>query len=165
MGYTHYYEYSPEAITPEQAYSLCMDVKTLIEASDVPVVGWDGEKMTEPEVNPEGRIAFNGVGADAHESFVIDFTAPQKPEQDDRYGAYAYEQFIRLGRRRWQCCKTARKPYDEIVTATLLAAKERLGDQFDVSSDGYWSEWADGRVLCAGVFGAEPECPWGSDER
>ena len=41
-------------------------------------------------------------------------------------------------------CKTARKPYDVVVCATLIAIKHHLGDYVSVSSDGDFdnvNEW------------------------
>ena len=42
-------------------------------------------------------------------------------------------------------CKTARKPYDTYVTATLIAALDHWGsDVVKVSSDGSIQEWEEG---------------------
>lgn len=38
-------------------------------------------------------------------------------------------------------CKTARKPYDLMVTACLLLLAYHFGDQVDINSDGYEEEW------------------------
>ena len=39
----------------------------------------------------------------------------------------------------WSFCKTARKPYDLLVCACLIATHEILG--YDVSSDGDLEDW------------------------
>jgi hypothetical protein len=57
-------------------------------------------------------------------------------------------------------CKTARKPYDAVVTACLILLKQTYGDAVEVSSDGSWSEWQDGRDLYAKVFGVEARAPF-----
>ena len=50
-------------------------------------------------------------------------------------------------------CKTARYPYDTVVTACLIIMKHYLGDSFQVNSDGYASDWADGLILAKQVLG------------
>jgi hypothetical protein len=55
-------------------------------------------------------------------------------------------------------CKTAFKPYDLMVQATLIAAKHTFGAQFHVQSDGEDDKWTDARALCveAGLgYGAD----------
>jgi hypothetical protein len=59
------------------------------------------------------RLWFNGIDDLAHETMCIDFT----------------------GKGTWQFCKTARKPYDELVVACLILAEE-LGIIQGWSSDG-----------------------------
>ena len=53
----------------------------------------------------------------------------------------------------FSCCKTAFRPYDIAVTAALIVAKRRLGDQFIVSSDGEDTHWWDGKMLCQSILG------------
>ena len=58
-------------------------------------------------------------------------------------------------------CKTARKPYDETVTAILIRAKVRAGSAIKISSDGDWYEWQAGRELVARVWPKEKAaCPF-----
>jgi hypothetical protein len=57
-------------------------------------------------------------------------------------------------------CKTAQKPYDAVVTAILIRAKEIYGSCVSISSDGDWSEWQDGRNLYEAVFGEVAQCPF-----
>ena len=60
-----------------------------------------------------------------------------------------------------QYCKTARKPYDETVTAILIRAKVRAGSAIRISSDGDWSEWQDGQDLVERVWPKEKiACPF-----
>jgi len=76
------------------------------------------------------RIFLNGVDEDSHETFVIDRNST-----------------------RWNCCKTARKPYDKLVTAILIAARYDFGDNFSLSSDGVWHEWEEGCNLIKHTLG------------
>ena len=52
----------------------------------------------------------------------------------------------------FDCCKTAYRPYDLIVTAVLIALKHHF-PECEISSDGESSEWMDGQVLCENVLG------------
>lgn len=80
----------------------------------------------------DDSFTFNGVGEEAHEDFSISRT--------DLH---------------WGFCKTAGKPYDEVVTASLILARY-LFDDFSLSSDGSWDEWQDGRDLFKRVIFLEP---------
>ncbi len=75
-------------------------------------------------------VFLNGVGDDSHETFVIDRNST-----------------------RWDFCKTARKPYDKIVTAILIAARYDFGDNFSLSSDGNWEDWQAGCNLVKHTLG------------
>lgn len=44
-------------------------------------------------------------------------------------------------------CKTARKPYDAVVCAVLILAKAYFGKNIEISSDGDWAEWQEGKDL------------------
>jgi hypothetical protein len=80
----------------------------------------------------ENRVLIEGVGENAHETF-----------------------YIERGSIRWNFCKTARKPYDELVTAVLILARYTF-DSFSLSSDGNWSDWVLGRELFTRVKRLEP---------
>jgi hypothetical protein len=85
------------------------------------------------ESNDE-RIVFNGVGAGEHESF-----------------------FLELGDEEFNFCKTAGKPYDIAVTASLILLKKELGDGVIIKSDGTWADWESGQLLYETVFNVQPE--------
>lgn len=75
-------------------------------------------------------LALNGKGDDAHESFgfpLAPFTA------DDPS---------------FQFVKTLGKPYDEVVTACLIVARDCFGhDVLTIQSDGDWQAWSPGANL------------------
>jgi len=79
------------------------------------------------------EVAFNGVDEDAHESFIFS----RRPNDADFTS----------------CCKTARKPYDDVVTAILLAAKKHFRDDIEITSDGYGDDWSRGQELCQAACG------------
>jgi len=80
--------------------------------------------MGEPTIdqaNTEDQIGFNGEDL-PHETFVWTQTAKAN----------------------FDFCKTAGKPYDEVVTACLLAVASVYGDEVKVSSDGSSRDWGAG---------------------
>lgn len=79
-------------------------------------------------------FSFNGVGENAHETFG--FAA---------------------GDEGFNFCKTAFKPYDAVVTASLIHIKSVLKDDITVTSDGNWVDWEGGTLLFEEVFGHAPE--------
>jgi len=83
-----------------------------------------------------GCIAFNGVGKDGHETFII--TKKKRAKMDyeeqeayDRQGAFEF-------------CKTAHKPYDKYVVAVLCAIYRVQRDIMNISSDGNTADWTEG---------------------
>jgi hypothetical protein len=60
----------------------------------------------------------------------------------------------------FEFCKTAYKPYDAVVTAVLIRAKEIYGTVVEIYSDGNWDEWRAGRDLYERVFGEVAKCPF-----
>lgn len=80
------------------------------------------------------QIFFNGVGAGEHETFVLELG-----DEGDNF------------------CKTAEKPYDMAVTASLILLKKELGDAVIIKSDGTWADWESGQLLYETVFNIAPE--------
>ena len=124
MGYTHYW--TPTALSVEAMAKVAAAADAIIGVADPDIAGWDG--TGKPELSGE-RIAFNGRGPDDdHETFAIDADCPE-----------------------WRFCKTARKPYDVVVTAVLTYLAAEYG--FDVSSDGDASDWEAGNKLATLALG------------
>jgi len=128
MGYTHYWKTKNH--TPEQWETFVDVCKKLAEnlpkrsntaggyySTDViDIAGGNGEG--EPTFNNE-MVDFNGRGDDLmHETFRICGDPEFNPSND--------------------FCKTARKPYDLLVVACLIAASQILGYRF--CSDGFNSD-------------------------
>lgn len=121
MGYTHYWKAKKSNATKFKAFSnTCKKLyENLPEFSKNAGGYYENDKIEianaigkgNPEFN-DTHIAFNGKGDElAHESFIID---------NNNYD--------------FNFCKTARKPYDLLVVACLIAAYEILDYRF--SSDG-----------------------------
>lgn len=132
MGYTHYYSHS-KTIPQDKWDAFLIEVKTVacrfklkipqsvqfIKGDDSIIHGDQGIEIGDgmgdggqPDFT-KSSICFNGVGDDAHETLGID--------RDDTGG---------------QFCKTAKKPYDLLCTATLVLYKHHFGDNVSVGSDG-----------------------------
>lgn len=124
MGYTHYWNIQKEP--SEKKFSefskACKKLHdALPETTDsaggyysenpIVIVNGLGEEGTNPEFDAD-CVYFNGVDDLGHETFMIDRTPG---------GNF---------------CKTARKPYDLLVVACLIAASQML-ETFTFSSDGF----------------------------
>ena len=82
-----------------------------------------------PSNKPEELyIAFNGVGENSHETFVLSKS---------------------LGENDFNFCKTNGKPYDSVVTAMLVIMKGCAKDAFEISSDRDEQDWLGGVNLVA----------------
>jgi len=135
-GYTHYFTWHQ---TPtEAALKQCVaEMNLLIEARKNILVSPDapGSVPASPKVETS-HVDFNGVGENAHEPFVFP------------------------GENGFNFCKTAAKPYDEVVTACLLVARDHFPSPvLSISSDGSWDDWVEGAKLYASVFGRPAKNP------
>jgi hypothetical protein len=126
MGYTHYYEITRDI--PENSWMTFLGLCRKICDARRNDICWESNYPTEPPELTPATIRFNGRGDNSHETFLL-----------DRYS------------RGFTFCKTARKPYDDVVTAILLAAHYCFGDDIEISSDGYADEWGPGQNLLAEV--------------
>lgn len=126
MGYTHYWN---GKIPQSKFDKLRIASEKVIGFSDASVL-WESEETDKPPELTSDLIRFNGIEDDGHETFCL--------EQSNTEGF----------------CKTAQKPYDEIVTAILCLAKH-YAKSFEVRSDGKSIEWKNGLALARLV---EPDC-------
>jgi hypothetical protein len=163
MGYTQYY-YRKEIEHPQEVWDKFLaDVKTvaskfklrtsnslqLIKGEklsgsgevDVTICDGHGEGLM-PEFSKE-KIWFNGFGDDSHETLVIlqDYSPLLKGV--DAFYTYKQEMWEKEGEI-FECCKTAAKPYDILVTATLALYKFHFQDKVKVSGDGDVGGFASG---------------------
>jgi len=134
MGYTHYFRRS-ETKHPQKKWNafledakkvacrfkLCIPQSIQFITDDDKIIKGDyeikiGDGMGEgnPPEYTKDKIRFNGVGEEAHETLGIDRVS------DDDFGF----------------TKTAHKPYDLLVTATLVLYKHHFGKKVEVSGDG-----------------------------
>jgi hypothetical protein len=127
MGYTHYWNFN-EKPSQEKFSELVEGVKQIVATAEEAGIAI-GEQVYE-----SGYFSFNGVDAGAHETFSIDI----RTQEED-------------------FCKTAEKPYDMVVTASLILAKKIFGADIEIRSDGNWSDWESGQLLYESVYDIQPE--------
>lgn len=125
MGYTQSWT-THKSLSLEDFTQLQVDFVTIKNFSQVDIVpetscGWTNFFQHESEVKPYATknmaICFNGIGEDGHETFGL------RNHEDNGF------------------CKTAQKPYDEVVGAVLLWAKYSHIDYIDVRTDGDRRDW------------------------
>ena len=124
MGYTHYW--NEVKVQPEIWKAFVKLAKKAADASSIRIAWEFDETSKKPEFNAKG-IRFNGCGDNGHETFVL------RPNGSG-----------------FNFCKTAEKPYDEIVVSILILAAKYLPG-FSWSSDGDNKDFRDGLALAQQV--------------
>lgn len=119
MGYTYYTRQSKPA-SDEQWTAICSDFAMFRVAA---LLGKPFPIQRESDdssdvLMDDDCILFNGIEEDAHETFELN---------KEGHG--------------FNCCKTARKPYDTAVVTVLILANHHAPDVWEVSSDGDIQEW------------------------
>ena len=139
MGYTHYF--TQQRSLTDQEWQLIKAAATLLTANrHCDPVYIPTTKKQDMEIGQ--YININGVGDEAHESFVINKTIlHEDPTAPDFVEAFDF-------------CKTNRKSYDRYVTAMLIVINTVAPGAFVIESDGYHDEWFDGlQVLQDYLYG------------
>lgn len=85
-------------------------------------------------------VNFNGSRENGHEAFIL-------------------RESLKLMAGDSLFCKTARKPYDVLVTASLCILKHYLPGVFDVNSDGDYPDWAAGCHMAGVHLGFKIQVP------
>lgn len=164
MGYTHYWYRKEGMDDPKRYFSFAQDVKKIIDNSMVSIKGPDG--TGEPELH-EGWISFNGDASKPMQEYYG--TSDESHETfhwPSKVGKPDYQKNPNFpGDRVFNFTKTAYKPYDEVVTAALIRAKDLYGDDVHVASDGSWEDWRKGRELYERTFGKDAKDPMDYSDR
>lgn len=129
MGYTHYVDRQPNEV-PVEEWKLfsdgCNRLFALAKARGI-ALAHEYDEPTSAPLADDSIVFFNGVADEGHETFVIE----------------------RVDRSDFSFTKTARKPYDVVVTAALAYLDTILPTIFAVSSDGDAEDWEAGVELAA----------------
>ncbi len=135
MGYTHYWTFTKvkgKTKETEELYQKAVkDCQRIILAYKKEFGGLAGYSA-HTKLGQYGGIDFNGAREEGHENFVL------REQFKENYS--------------FNFCKTAQKPYDEVVTACLIILSHYLGDNIKVSSDGYQEDWQSGLELVKKVL-------------
>jgi len=117
MGYTHYWTDNGRRQAISEAALLIIN-QLAQQAYQDGIIQREYDDTRPPMIAPT-LIRFNGIGEQGHETFHFNAQATDP----------------------WSCCKTARKPYDDLVMQVLLVlAYHRPG--IDLRSDGAFDhEW------------------------
>lgn len=138
MGYTHYFEQIQE---PEnsQWHALVADFKHLYASSMItsPLPIQRETNTPDAPLADDHAIVFNGIGEDGHETFYF----PRKEDSNFNF------------------CKTASKPYDLAVVATLILAHHHMPHCYSIRSDGTRADWKDGQHLIKTLLGITLDIP------
>ena len=113
MGYTHYYNIQDPS-QPLRGSEIAQDIQNIILASEIPIGDGSDDRDSEPILEHD-LVRLNGIGDEAHETLCY----PPDFEWNREFHRPESEGF--------SFCKTARKPYDVVVCAALLAIKHHQG--------------------------------------
>jgi hypothetical protein len=140
-GYTHYWNWKAEP-DPKILGNCLSDMRRIIAARQAILNVYD--------VDVPDKVHFNGRADDAYEDFAFPREFPESIRAK-----------MPKETRDFHFCKTMWKPYDEVVTACLIAARYHFPpDVLEISSDGEWpSDWAAGAALYSKVTGRAPPNP------
>lgn len=127
MGYTHYWKQTSD-FTIGEWKRIKKGAELIIKTTNVPLSDSEGNPKTSPDITTK-FISFNGDGDDAHETFYIS----------------------KIRRKDFNFCKTARKPYDEVVVAILLLIEYIAPEKFIWSSDGNEEDHEAGKQLILNI--------------
>lgn len=116
---------------------------SLTEPSDMPFEKTEGHwfagSLVSQRVAPINHNT--GLGSGSYETLFIERVKElQSYDEADENGLY------------FDCCKTAYRPYDLVVTAVLIALKHHF-PKVKLSSDGEEKDWLDARFLCNNLLG------------
>lgn len=134
-GYTHYFTWNQKPNEAELKACIA-EMGQIAEARKDILAGRDGPGS--PIILSATNLVLNGRGDDEYEDFVFP-------------GAAGFN-----------FCKTAYKPYDEVVTACLITARGHFPPSvLGIDSDGSWADWQEGAKLYSSVLNRTARNPIG----
>ena len=133
MGYTHYWRRSDDFADKTWLHLRSIAIDLMINC-EPEIAGWNGTEL--PLIDDE-VISFNGLDDEAGKNFTL----------------------YRGLRDGFSFCSTARKPYDVVVTALLIAAQNLQPMAILVTSDGEAQDWVAGLELL-NQASPNPNGPW-----
>ena len=135
IGYTHYWHRKPR-LGKTTWSNFQADVQNLLNNADIPLTYFYKGECRKGYKATSVMINFNGWDESSHENLYIPRNRKadnySQPDEDGHFFGF---------------CKTAHKPYDKYVTATLLLFKHHFGKDVKIASDGSAADWEAGRLL------------------
>lgn len=139
MGYTHYWTFKkPESmIYSDTRYQYAvMNISNLVHAYSQEFGHLSGfTAHCEPGVYR--GVNFNGAREKGHETFFL---------------RESLKDYFKKESEPFNFCKTARKPYDALVTASLIILKYWLGPEISIQSDGSLDDFSKGKEILKRFF-------------
>lgn len=133
MGYTHYWT-QKRSFTADEWTEVSADIGRIVSYAQthtgIALANGMGDGGTSPEFDAKS-IRFNGLGDDSHETFVVYRMRCREWEGGTLGGSFT---------------KTARKPYDPVVTACLCYLSS-VAETHSVSSDGKGADFLAGLAV------------------
>ena len=137
-GYDHYFNWHSQP--SDAALRACIaEMRLIVEARRSVLAG--PESKGAPEIDATS-LAINGIGDDGHEPFIFPGTIEHTPPIAGVPSGLNF-------------CKTNWKPYDAVVTACLVVARDHFpASVLAIGSDGRWvdGDWKDGAKLYTAVL-------------
>ena len=128
MGYSHYFNNMELSRREFLHFSdQCSRIINVAKEQGIPVK-YDSYDDAEPLLRND-EVMFNGIEKEGHETFIL----KADPNSD--------------------FCKTLEKPYDDVVTACLLAWKVMFRTKVEVRTDGTKDNWTAGFDLFEKAIG------------
>jgi hypothetical protein len=151
MGYTHYWTFKKpakgKADETEALYQKAIkDIASIALHWNATCI-FDSDRLSgytaHVKSNKYGGVKINGKKENAHEDFILREHYKENLEGSNGIGGYHNPMHF---------CKTAQKPYDDVIVASLIVLKHYLGDLIEVSSDGRFEDWENGLQLAKRVL-------------
>jgi len=152
MGYTHYWERQKRYSRPV-FNRICSDMQKLDKSRRHEYPRWavtfggkevildrgTSNRFVKANDLQSGLLCFNGKDQFAHEDFYFQRVMGKINSVDQQMATkHPTKTTTKMY---FQFCKTAQKPYDLMVCASLLIMKYHLGDDIIVKSDGSPEDW------------------------
>lgn len=154
MGYTHYFE-QVVVVDADAWRKITDDFRKL--AANLPAQGVSGEPLAlvvegdQALIVDDEMIFFQGAGKElGYETFVL-----------TRDGSTQVEEYrLQEGKKfPFTFCKTARRPYDLVVCATLIVVNRYAEGAYLIDSDGSTREWEPALEWVTEALGSGYEIP------
>jgi hypothetical protein len=130
MGYTHYFRFNK---SNEKLYKKAIEEIQMLVYDYAQKHGGISGYTAHTKPGKYAGVKFNGSRDNGHEDFFLRETFKLNES--------------------FNFCKTARKPYDVLVVASLCILNDVLQDRITISSDGDYPDWAAGAELASLFLG------------